>query len=46
VVVWGAGHLVSYDQALTERGFKSDGEQWITAIDTATLPPLIPQQRA
>ncbi|MBS2964950.1 hypothetical protein KGA66_17975 [Actinocrinis puniceicyclus] len=46
VVVWGAGHLVSYDEALTERGYKSDDEQWLTAIDVATLPPLIPQQRA
>lgn len=46
VIVWGAGHLVSFDQALTERGYKTDDEQWLIAIDVAALPPLIPEQRA
>lgn len=39
-VVWGAAHLVSFDQALTERGFKTDDELWLIAIDVATLSPI------
>lgn len=39
-LVWGAGHLPSYADALTERGYKEEGEHWITAIDTrAGQPP-------
>lgn len=41
-VLWGAAHLISYDQALTERGYKSEDEQWLTAIDVATLPTIEP----
>jgi hypothetical protein len=32
-LVWGAGHLPSFTDALSERGYKQDDEQWITAID-------------
>jgi hypothetical protein len=46
VWLWGAGHMLALDDALSERGYKSEDEQWLTAIDVATLPPLIPQQRA
>lgn len=41
-VLWGAAHLISYDQALTERGYKCEDEQWLTAIDVATLPTIEP----
>jgi hypothetical protein len=46
VWLWGAGHMLALDNALTERGYKTEDEQWLTAIDAATLPPLIPEQRA
>lgn len=40
VLVWGAAHLPGFSRGLAARGYKEDGERWLTAIDPATLPPL------
>jgi hypothetical protein len=35
-LAWGTGHLPSYADALTARGYKEEAEHWITAINTRT----------
>jgi hypothetical protein len=38
VLVWGTDHLPRFDLALSERGFKAEGEdQWLTAIDVPSF---------
>lgn len=37
-LVWGAGHLPAYTQALTERGYHQHHEEWITAIPAPHTP--------